>query len=497
MPYKELRPSQVILDPENPRLPDGTSSDREAINQLLDEGDDALISLARDMAKTGQTNPAELPIAIKQGSKYLILEGNRRFAALKLLGDPMLADNEEYRAAFRRAALLGTPPKSVFTLIMTSREEAEHWIVLRHTGENNGRGVRRWSAPQTATHRRRANRPVDSGTIRSIVMADEVEEAYSQNDELTELIRQTRRGKLTNIGRFFSPEVLNRLHFSIEVDEDSPSRERMLLVRHSREQLEPFFRWAFTFIRDNSVDAYKNARIRETLLDGVPDLLPSDTEARRYPFRLAETAGTATSMSDQSAANVSSSPSTTSVNSGASPNPSSPPAPGSSTPAGSGQTATSGNGAPVGSVGRKHEAKPEKYLFHDLRLPNHPQRIQKVLKECRDLVIEDFSSVACVMARVVVELSVSSPEALRLSGTTESDSLKNKIIAMLKFLDPDIESNPKRDRELAQAFLEASELGIPYLNGFVHNPNVVPDPHLARRFSAAFRPMLERIDAQL
>ncbi|MEV1147111.1 hypothetical protein, partial [Micromonospora sp. NPDC049799] len=61
-----------MLDPENPRLPDGTSSDREAINRLLEEGAEALISLARDMAQTGQSNPAELPIAVKHGSKYLI-----------------------------------------------------------------------------------------------------------------------------------------------------------------------------------------------------------------------------------------------------------------------------------------------------------------------------------------------------------------------------------------------------------------------------------------
>src|SRR5260370_19930532 len=162
MQYRSLRPSQVILDPENPRLPDGTSNDREAINRLLDDGADALVSLARDMARTGQTNPAELPIAIKEVNKYLIVEGNRRFAALKLLKDPALADDEEQQKSFRRAAAIGTPPKTVLTLVMPSREEADPWIVLRHTGENNGVGVKRWSAGQTATHRRRANMSIDS-----------------------------------------------------------------------------------------------------------------------------------------------------------------------------------------------------------------------------------------------------------------------------------------------------------------------------------------------
>jgi hypothetical protein len=101
------------------------------------------------------------------------------------------------------------------------------------------------------------------------------------------------------------------------------------------------------------------------------------------------------------------------------------------------------------------------------------------------------------MVRVMVELSVSSPQALALTGEFESSTLKNKIIAALKVLDPYIEDGRRRDRELAQAYLEASELGIQYLNGFVHNPAVRPDQHLARRFSSAFRPLLARLDERL
>lgn len=133
------------------------------------------------MAKSGQTNPAELPIAIKFKSKYLVLEGNRRFAALKLLADP---DDDGYQKAFRRAAALGAPSKNVYTLIAESREEADYWIVLRHTGENGGRGIKRWSSAQSATHRRRNNKSVDSGTIRSMAMADELIEAYGSDPEL-------------------------------------------------------------------------------------------------------------------------------------------------------------------------------------------------------------------------------------------------------------------------------------------------------------------------
>lgn len=187
MDYKLLRPSQVLLDSQNPRLLEGTVSDRDAINRLLDEGYEALLNLARDMVERGESNPAELPIAIKEGAKYLILEGNRRFCALKLLNDPNLAADPVRRAAFRVAAAKGRVPKSIMTAIDTGRAEADHWIVLRHTGANDGVGVRRWNAAQTAEHRRRANVSVDSGTTRSMCIAAELEETYALDSTRTSL----------------------------------------------------------------------------------------------------------------------------------------------------------------------------------------------------------------------------------------------------------------------------------------------------------------------
>ncbi|MEU0552045.1 hypothetical protein [Micromonospora sp. NPDC005979] len=499
--YLSLRPSQVVLDPENPRLPDGTTSDREAINRLLDDDADDLIALARDMAKSGQTNPAELPIVIKDKSKYLVLEGNRRFAALKLLADPILADDEVHQKAFRRAAALGAPPKSVFTLIADSREEADYWIVLRHTGENNGRGIKRWSAAQSATHRRRNNKSVDSGTIRSMAMADELVEAYSTDPDLVDLVVKTRNSKLTNIGRFFSPDVLDRLHFSLRADGDGSSRERSLWVHHDRDTLRPFFWWAFSLILEKPVDAYKNKAIRKTALLSVANLLPLDSDATAHPFRLAEGGRSENASADGSTATDGQAPSGEASHSG----------PGASTDGGGGTSTGPENSSTAGGNGEassgtnstnartrgRNEAKPEKYMFQGLRLPNHPGRIQKLLKECRLLEIDDMSSVVCVMVRITVELALSTPEALRLSGVQERDSLKKKIIAMLKFLDPNIEDARKRDKTLEQAYLDASGLGMEYLNGFVHNPDVIPDPHLARRYSAAYRPLLERLDNAL
>ncbi|MEV1146602.1 hypothetical protein, partial [Micromonospora sp. NPDC049799] len=459
-----------------------------------------LISLARDMAQTGQSNPAELPIAVKHGSKYLILEGNRRFAALKLMRDPALADDEAHQKAFRRAAALGTPPATVFTLVTSSREEADHWIVLRHTGENGGRGIKRWSAAQTATHRRRANKSVDSGTLRSIAIADELEEAYAADQDLADLIRKTRREKLTNIGRFFSNDVLTALHLTIRA-EDSGNllRDRTLWAHHTAGQLRDFFFWAFDLVLNNPVDAYKNPTVRRRALLTVPHLIPNLDVASDNASRLADRSATQPTADSGEEASEDQEPTSASSTGGA----------GGSQGSGShGQDPDQGEAAggpeededdePKTQARRKHEAKPERYLFQGLRLPKHPLRIQQLLKECRNLDVEQYPGVACVMARIMVELSVSTEEVLKISGAKEKDSLKVKVVSMLRVLDPDIEHPVKRKRkELAQAYLEASDYGIQYLNGFVHNPDLRPDPQLARRFSKAFRPFLEQVDGAL
>ena len=498
MPYLNLRPSQVTLDPENPRLPDGTSSDREAINRLIEEGAD-LVSLARDIVKTGETNPAELPIAIKQGNKYLIVEGNRRFAALKLLKDPSLADNEDDENLFRRIAARSDPPKTVFTYVVSTRAQAEHWIFLRHTGENGGVGTKRWSAGQIATHRRRANQSIDSGTLRSVIIADSLEEAYPADQELIELVRHVRRDKLTNIGRFFSPEVLTALHFTIKVDDESSLDSRSLFVSHPAAQLRDFFVWAFTFIQDHSVDAYKNAAVRHEVLRNAPDLLPRSADAAPEPFRLADRvpdysdAPEDEGFTDDAPDEESGTGDDEFKAGGTAPSPGAQGRNGS-TPQENTSTSTTQDSQ---TGGQKREARPEKYLLQNLRLPHHNERVQRILAECRSLDMDQSPGIACVMLRVMVELSLSSPEALSLAGSSEGSTLKDKITRMLRFLDPNIEHPARRDKELTQAYIETSELGVQYLNSFVHNPNVRPDAQLARRFSNAFRPLLRRIDEAL
>lgn len=488
MEYKTVRTAQTLLDPENPRLPDGTSNDREAINRLLAEGYSQMLALARDLAERGEGNPTELPIVIKDGSKYVVLEGNRRFAVLKLLGDPKLADDKSHEAAFERIKKgSGPPPKGLYCAVAKDREQADPWLTLRHTGANDGVGVRGWSAEQAARHRKRMKAPIDSGTVRSIAIADELTEAYQADTALVDLIKKVRAEKLTNIGRLFSGVTLTRMQFVMRQATEDGSQT--LWAKHTADQLHAYFAWAFEFLAANSVDAFKNDTSRGALLNDHASVLPAAGDSMKEHVRIADRpyAPEGDSIGDE--------------DSGGGADDGSGDLPTDQIPddgAGGDNQGESGSGSQDGGSsdsGRKRDKKEERCLYSEVKLANLSANIQRLLREAKLLPIKDNYAVSCVLARVILELAVSDPKTLQWSGKEEGDSLAEKIRGCILKLDPHIDSPKKRSRQdLVQAHLECKEIGVVYLHQFMHNPSAKSDPHLARRFSTAFSPLLNSIN---
>ncbi len=490
MEYKSLRPTQVLLDPQNPRLPDGTSNDREAINRLIAEGYNQMLALARDLVDRGEGNPTELPIVVKDGSKYVVLEGNRRFAVLKLLGDPKLADKSEHQAAFERIKKNDkAPPKSLFCAIATDRAEADPWITLRHTGANDGVGVRVWSAEQNARHRQRMKAPIDSGTVRSIVIADELTEAYQADTALVDVIKKVRTEKLTNIGRFFSGVTLTRMQLVMK--QVTKGDAQTLWARHTADQLHPFFTWAFHYLNDKSVDGFKNDTLRGNLLNDNAGVFPDAASSLPDYHRLADlpySSANSTLEEDESyEAGAEDSEATGGQNKTHSES-------ANSSEAQDEASAGTGNGSSAQARSNKRDKKDERSIFSDVKLPNLSSNIQRLLREVKLLPVEENYAIACVLARVILELSVSDAKVLAWSGSTEGASLSDKINACIQELDPNIASKKRTRQDLMQAHLETTGIGVVYLHQFMHNPSTKHDAQLARRFSSAFTPLLNSIN---
>lgn len=152
-----IRPADLLIDEENPRISLPNVGQHKAQQAVAHHQQRKLQRLARDIVRYGP-DPSELPIVmpLKDDLKrYVVLEGNRRLVALRALENPdSLGDAvskgilDEIRRLSREYQQ--NPVEHVQCLVVKNKEEARHWIELRHTGENEGAGVVPWGADERA-----------------------------------------------------------------------------------------------------------------------------------------------------------------------------------------------------------------------------------------------------------------------------------------------------------------------------------------------------------
>ena len=155
--------SNLLVDVNNPRLADIQSNQTEAIRAIASQQKSKLLALANDIIEHG-TDPSTLPIVapIERGSEhYVVLEGNRRIAVLKILENPDIVlgavDNKLYQAFVELSKEYQKDPIKILPcVILDEDEDITHWLELRHTGENKGAGVVKWGGGETARFRQRS-----------------------------------------------------------------------------------------------------------------------------------------------------------------------------------------------------------------------------------------------------------------------------------------------------------------------------------------------------
>jgi hypothetical protein len=134
-----ISPLQIDLDRLNPRIkvqPEDTEADIiEKLIRYEEVGD-----LAGKIARQGLL-PGERIIVVKEKGRYVVLVGNRRVCACKLLLTPSLIP-QKYQKSFPKlanATEIGRITK-VAVDIAPTRRDAEHVLTIRHTEP----GIRRW-----------------------------------------------------------------------------------------------------------------------------------------------------------------------------------------------------------------------------------------------------------------------------------------------------------------------------------------------------------------
>ena len=134
-PTKPLLVASLQLDQRNPRLGRETlaGAPREIIQYLFDH--DKAIEVADSIARRGYF-PNEPLLAVEENGKSVVVEGNRRLAALKALREPGLLQGSIKRQVERlsRVMLDQEGIKRVPVTIAPSRKATDRQVSARHIG---------------------------------------------------------------------------------------------------------------------------------------------------------------------------------------------------------------------------------------------------------------------------------------------------------------------------------------------------------------------------
>lgn len=153
---KQIPLTNLSVNIENPRF-ELVGNQREAIQVMIADQGEKLIQLAKDIVEIGMLNPGELVYVTphqKDKGQFNVLEGNRRITALKILSNPALIDGKygsfvkrlkPFADQFRKKPIL-----DITCAVFNNPDDANKWIKLKHTGENEGIGIVRWDAQQVA-----------------------------------------------------------------------------------------------------------------------------------------------------------------------------------------------------------------------------------------------------------------------------------------------------------------------------------------------------------
>lgn len=259
--------SNLYLDLQNPRYEE-QSSQNEALNTIAGEQKGKLVVLLKDILEHG-LNPSDIPIVMpdpERGSGYVVLEGNRRVAALKLFKKPRILTNVTMRQRYSKLHddYKSKNIRTVECLVVNSREEANLWIERKHEGEMNGAGTVKWNSVQSG--RFRANKT--GRDTKAVQLIDFMKAATAGDAEFAEEIAKV---SATNLERFLStPDVRTTLGLEINNGEYSSRYDWEEVLKGLKAIVRRFNREDFS-VRDIYRKEDRMKFLSDIPLDELPD----------------------------------------------------------------------------------------------------------------------------------------------------------------------------------------------------------------------------------
>lgn len=229
---KTIHITQLLLDTQNPRH-DVIKNQREIIEELVKS--EYIYPLAKDISVHGNLSPLEAigVLPVKDSNEYIVLEGNRRVCACLLLNNPDLSPDKKFKKQIQSLTKKNNFPSKLECNLFKSRNEADHWIQLRHEGLQGGIGTKQWDATQIARYSEKKGRK--NPNLQAIKLVD----LAIENNILNKKDREEH--SITTLQRYLNNPVMRNV-FGLEDKQE-------LLTRHSK---ETFLKLVERFLDDSS-----------------------------------------------------------------------------------------------------------------------------------------------------------------------------------------------------------------------------------------------------
>lgn len=247
--YLELTIDELMLDEENPRL-GAVNSQSEALDALVKLNQSHFRNLMLSIKRNG-LDPGDSLYVIEgdDPEDFIVLDGNRRLSALKVLAQPDLLDGTEASASTKKSLLRAADGfdrdtvEPIRCVKFDDRASAYDWIYRRHTGDMDGEGRIQWG--RTEIQRFTGDRSV-------LDVIDFVGRNADYSDEEWEQTKETIESrKSSNIGRLLD-SAAGKKHLGISVANDGDGKTPLLSANPE---------WALGVLK----------RIIEDVRDGVVD----------------------------------------------------------------------------------------------------------------------------------------------------------------------------------------------------------------------------------
>lgn len=463
--YKTYKIKSLHLDPRNPRVGRGAETESEAARRLLSNHGSSIRGLAKDIAMHG-LDPLAPWAVVKENNRLVVLEGNRRLMACRLLIDASKANDESWEKSFRRITRV-TPLDQIGSarcVLFERRADARHWIELKHHGLGEGEGTDSWEPEMIYIDQlQNGGKPEAWNEFWYWI-----EDTYSDDPEILGLLDAARSYQYTGMERVYKTS-LPKL---IKADLNDNGK---LSVQADHRALRPFVRKLMEQMgKEGSINS-RTINIADDAKAVVKELFKKTVTTELFESANREAAddeqtgrgmpGGKNDADEQGASTETPQDRTTT-------------------------TGTSGGGKPK-------PTKAETNLYAGIpALSGLPGRLKDLLSECRDIVIVDQPETASVMARVGLELTLDAfiaQNGLKVKGKRD---LFDKVKTVLFSLDPKYDQKEPNRADLTGVWAsirtdqQVSGHMIKDLNDCVHSYQFTATLDIAKRANRVLTPLM-------